>query len=116
VPPKSAPDEAPVEAADVPAVPAVDTPVAEPPPAEEQPEPAPEWGNWRYTGTGHPRTYTNVPVTPETGDVVGWWGPPGTDGCWEPTDADPTRMPDNWRPDLSDAEHAKLRGDTTDES
>jgi len=67
------------------------------------------WGRWRYTGPPG-RVYTIVPVTPQPGDVVETWGP--LDGCWEPTDAEPTRMPDNWRPDLTDEEHARLRGDT----
>lgn len=77
-------------------------------------EPAPVWGNWRYLGHRTDIVYTAVPVTPAPGDVVGWWGPPGHDGCWEQTDAEPTRMPDNHRPDITEEQAAKLRGDTTD--
>lgn len=61
----------------------------------------PAWGNWRYTGE-HVRIYASVPVTAEPGDVVHHYGPPATDGMWEPTDEPATRHPDNHRPDLAD--------------
>lgn len=83
------------------------------PPAESEP-PAPlEWSNWRYIGHRDDLVYTAVPVTPQPGDVVGWWGPPGHDGLWESTDDEVTRMPDNHRPEITEAEAAKLRGDET---
>jgi hypothetical protein len=77
---------------------------------EEPDAETPVWGNWRYTGPPG-RVYPTVPVTPEPGDVLAHLGPPSGDGCWESTDAKPNRMPDNWRPDLSEDEHARLRGD-----
>ena len=94
--------------------PADDAVPIEPAPPAEPVEPAPVWGNWRYLGHRTDIVYTAVPVTPQPGDVVGWWGPPGHDGLWEPTDAEPTRMPDNHRPDITEEQAAKLRGDTTD--
>lgn len=101
------PDDVPGEVVDGPIEPVVDAA-----PAEEHAEPGPQWGRWRYSGPAG-RCYTSTPVTPEPGDVVECWGPPAADGFWEATDAEPTRMPDNWRPDPTDEEHAKLRGDDT---
>lgn len=62
-----------------------------------------EWARWRYDGpTG--RIYTNIPVTPDPGDVIAWCDDPGGDGAWTLT-ADPvSRRPDNWVPDLPDAD------------
>jgi hypothetical protein len=71
----------------------------------------PDWGNWRYLGPAG-RIYTNVPVTPEPGDVITCLGIPAGDGAWEQTDADVTRQPDNWRPEPTADEAAHLRGDT----
>jgi hypothetical protein len=68
-------------------------------PAAQTASDGPRWGNWRYTGPPG-RMYTAVPVTPEPGDIVTHCGAPAADGCWEPSDAEATRRPDNWRPDL----------------
>lgn len=81
--------------------------------AQATPEPPAEWGNWRYTGPPD-RVYTNIPVTPAPGDVVTWLGPPATDGCWEPTSDEATRLPDN-HPDTIAAAEAARSAETSKE-
>jgi hypothetical protein len=71
------------------------------------------WGNWAYTGPD--RIYTNVPITTTTGTIIHWHTDPGLgDGCWTSTTAAPNRRPDNYRPEPTEAEAAKLRGDDDD--
>lgn len=68
------------------------------------------WGNWAYTGPD--RIYTNIPITATTGTIIHWHTNPGLgDGCWTATTTAPNRRPDNYRPEPTEAEAAKLRGD-----
>jgi hypothetical protein len=59
-------------------------------------------GAYRYDGPAE-RTYAEVPVTVQPGDVVQL--PRRLDVHWSPTDASPTRLPDN-HPDTEPAEAA----------
>jgi hypothetical protein len=70
-------------------------------PPEESPPP--EWSNWRYVGDVD-RIYTHVPVTVAHGDVIHHPGIPAADGNWEPTEDQPTKQRDNWRPDPADSD------------
>lgn len=77
------------------------TPAADavPPPADPATPTVPVSSvTWLYNGPPG-RTYTNVPVTVDPGDVVAWPDPPANDGAWTPTDVPATRLPDNHRPD-----------------
>lgn len=60
--------------------------------------PGPAWTSWRYVGD-IARVYAHIPVTVVHGDVISHFGLPAADGNWDPTDAEPTKRPDNWRPD-----------------
>jgi hypothetical protein len=80
--------------------------VAEPDPVATQPLPS---GAWRYTGPPM-RRYLNIPVTVCDGDVVTWPEPPANDGLWSATTDAPNRLPDNYRPDMTDEQAAVLRG------
>jgi hypothetical protein len=80
-----------------------------PPEAELVPL-AGDWSNWAYAGPD--RIYTAVPVTVTTGAILHWYSNPGlNDGCWTTTDQPANTLPDNWRPEPTEAEAAKLRGD-----
>lgn len=80
-----------------------DAPAEEPTESEAPLEPS----SWRYVGDV-PRTYTNVPVTIDPGDVITWTGLPAGDGNWEPANEPATRLPDNHRPDP----HAEAEADS----
>lgn len=70
----------------------------------------PEWNNWAYNGPD--RTYSQIPITATTGTTLRWHHDPGLgDGCWTRTDDEPNALPDNHRPEPTEAEAAKLRGD-----
>ncbi len=72
-----------------------------------------EWFNWQYNGPDG-RIYSNIPVTVTNGAIIHWHTNPGLgDGCWTTTTNPPNTKPDNWRPEPTDDEAAKLRGDNT---
>jgi len=68
------------------------------------------WPHWAYTGPD--RIYSQVPVTATTGTIISWPSDPGMgDGCWTTTDEPVNTLPDNYRPEPTEAEAAKARGD-----
>jgi hypothetical protein len=79
-----------------PAAPAAETPAWGP--RLGHPHTGDDWGTWVYTGPPG-RTYAYIPVTVDPGDVIRHCGIPADDGCWQPTDAESTRWPDNHRPE-----------------
>jgi hypothetical protein len=71
-------------------------------PAPQEPDEAPEWGNWQFTDHG-PLTYSAIPVTVTQGDVIFHPGIPADDGRWVATDLPVSRFPDNHRPETAAA-------------
>lgn len=70
------------------------------------------WPHWAYAGPD--RIYSNIPVTATTATIIAWPTNPGLgDGCWTTTTDDANTLPDNHRPEPTEAEAAKLRGDDT---
>jgi hypothetical protein len=76
-------------------VPALSDPAETDPASQLPPTPTPG-PRWLYTGPGE-RVYTTIPVTVVPGAVLAWPTIPAGDGCWEPTEASDSVVPDNAR-------------------